>query len=205
MPPDCQLYYLELFPIVQECLGPQSGIFRCHIVALSHTSLHYLHIGQVTGSTLYWVGSRWVQGGLSVPILTILFTKSRRQAYKSQRGLVPRMQGDDFATELGGIMEVAMWIAHYYYLGFDLLVPNNVVLVLGSGSGVLIICKVIIHMAQGLILRKLVVLTLSIHQYSIEANLFFICKFSPKANMEGIYIKKIVYIYTTQPYACAKP
>ena len=57
------------------------------------------------------------------------------------------MQGDDFATELGGIMEVAMWIAHYYYLGFDLLVPNNVVLVLGSGSGVLIICKVIIHMA----------------------------------------------------------
>ena len=39
-----------------------------------------------------------------------LFTKSRRWAHKAQRGLVPKLQGDGFANEPGGIMEVAMWL-----------------------------------------------------------------------------------------------
>ena len=29
---------------------------------------------------------------------------------KHKRGLVPRMQGDGFASERSGIMEVAMWL-----------------------------------------------------------------------------------------------
>jgi hypothetical protein len=51
------------------------------------------------------------------------------------------MYGDDFASVLGGILEVAMWLYILYYLVFDLvwvLVSNYVVLVL-------IISKVVIH------------------------------------------------------------
>ena len=33
------------------------------------------------------------------------------------RGLVPKMQGDGFATEPGGIMEVAMWLCVPLLLG----------------------------------------------------------------------------------------
>ena len=63
---------------------------------------------------------------MSVPILGILFTrggedsghfiqKAKGHATKggwlwTQRGLVPRMQGNGFAIGLGGIMEVAMWL-----------------------------------------------------------------------------------------------
>ena len=43
-----------------------------------------------------------------MPILAILFTKPRRQAHKTQRGSVPRMQGNDFASEPSEIMEVAL-------------------------------------------------------------------------------------------------
>ena len=46
---------------------------------------------------------------------SILFTKSKRQAHKAQKGLVPGMQGDGFATELGGIMKVALWPCGYVH------------------------------------------------------------------------------------------
>jgi hypothetical protein len=39
-----------------------------------------------------------------------------------QGGLVTGMQGDGFASEPGGTMEVAVWpIAYHYYLGFDVV------------------------------------------------------------------------------------
>jgi hypothetical protein len=75
-------------------------------------------------------GSRWVQCGLSVPILAILFTaglggrgilvilftkanevgpqSTKRVGTWYARGSVHGMQGEGFATESGGIMEVAM-------------------------------------------------------------------------------------------------
>ena len=59
-----------------------------------------------------------------------LFTKPRRYAHKARkgsiigshgaRGLVPRMQGDGFVIEPGGIMKVAMWLCTLLLLGFDL-------------------------------------------------------------------------------------
>ena len=48
------------------------------------------------------------------------------------------MQGDGFASELGGIMEVAMWLCAPLSIGLCSslgLVPNYVVLVLGNESG----------------------------------------------------------------------
>jgi hypothetical protein len=60
-----------------------------------------------------------------MPILAILFTTPRRYAHKAQkghflgdaRGLVPGMQGDGFAIEPGGIMEVAVWFCLSFLLG----------------------------------------------------------------------------------------
>ena len=62
-----------------------------------------------------------VQSGIRVackmPIPAILFTwqggrsaKQKRVISRDARGLVPGMQGDGFASELGGIMEVAVWL-----------------------------------------------------------------------------------------------
>ena len=56
-----------------------------------------------------------------MPILVILYIVGERGysysihkvteiAHKAQRGLLSKMQGDDFARELGGIMEVVMWL-----------------------------------------------------------------------------------------------
>ena len=50
-----------------------------------------------------------------MPILAILFTKPRSIKHKGvipqdAKGLVPGMQGDGFASKLGGIMKVAMWL-----------------------------------------------------------------------------------------------
>ena len=39
------------------------------LVAPPHSNLHYFHVGWVTDSTLSQVGSRWVHGGLSMPVL----------------------------------------------------------------------------------------------------------------------------------------
>ena len=36
---------------------------------------------------------------------------------KHKGGLVPKMQGNDFASELGGIMEVAMWLCALLLVG----------------------------------------------------------------------------------------
>jgi hypothetical protein len=79
------------------------------------------------------------------------------------------MQGDGFASELGGIVEVAMWLCTPFLVGLLSrlgLVPNYVVLVLGNEGGGP-------HHIQGrhtrglyIGLRKLVVLTLNIHQIS---------------------------------------
>jgi hypothetical protein len=66
-----------------------------------------------------------------VPILTILYmremvlailfksqggrpTKHKGGRLWAQRGLAPGMQGGSFASKPGGIMEVAMWLAHRY-------------------------------------------------------------------------------------------
>ena len=43
-------------------------------------------------------------------LIAILITKSQRLAHKAQRGLVPMLQGDGFASKLGGIVKVAMWL-----------------------------------------------------------------------------------------------
>ena len=48
------------------------------------------------------------------------------------------MQGDGFASELGGIMEVAMWLCAPLLVGLSSSlgpVPNYVVLVLGNEGG----------------------------------------------------------------------
>ena len=72
--------------------------------------------------------------------MTIIFTKPMRQPHKAQRGVsyrtkettvlgikgvssqdartsVPGMQGDGFASEPGGIMEVAMWLCSPLLVG----------------------------------------------------------------------------------------
>jgi hypothetical protein len=48
------------------------------------------------------------------------------------------MQGDDFASKLGGIMKEAMWLCAPLLVGLCSslgLVPNHVVLVLGNEGG----------------------------------------------------------------------
>ena len=52
-----------------------------------------------------------------MPILAILFTNQEGRPTKHKgvisweaRGLVPKTQGDGFASELGEIMEVTMWL-----------------------------------------------------------------------------------------------
>ena len=77
------------------------------------------------------------------------------------------MQGDGFASEVGEIMEVAMWLCTSLLVGLWSslgLETKYVVLVLGSEGGGL-------HHIQGrhtrglyIALRKLVVLTLSINK-----------------------------------------
>ena len=64
------------------------------------------------------------------------------------------MQGDGFASELSEIKEVATWLCAPLLVGLWSslgLVPNYVVLVLGSEGGVLVISKVIIHMTYILV------------------------------------------------------
>jgi hypothetical protein len=103
------------------------------------------------------------------------------------------MQGDGFASELGGIMEVAMWLCAPLSIGLWSslgLVPNCVVPVLGNegeneGGGP--------HHIQGrhthglyIGLKKLKVLTLNIHQISnwgFKKKNFFIPMDKTKANM----------------------
>ena len=60
------------------------------------------------------------------------------------------MQAEGIACEPGGIMEVAVWLC----LPLLLRLRCNlafVVMVLGNEVGVFIICKVVIHMAYGLV------------------------------------------------------
>jgi hypothetical protein len=67
-----------------------------------------------------------------MPILAILFTTSKEVGLQSTKasfsgckgfgywdakGSIPRMQGDGFASELGGIMEVAVWLCLPLLLG----------------------------------------------------------------------------------------
>ena len=84
------------------------------VVMPPHSGLHYLHVSN--GFPLSRVGSRWDLGGLSMPILAILFITSRIIS-QMQGGLVTGMQGDDFASEPGGIMEVAVWLCLPLLLG----------------------------------------------------------------------------------------
>ena len=63
-----------------------------------------------------------VKGALFMPTLATLYTarggyshsnhnhKVTEVGPQSIKGLVPMMQGDGFASELGGIMEVTMWL-----------------------------------------------------------------------------------------------
>ena len=70
------------------------------------------------------------------------------------KGLVPGMQGDGFASEPGGIMEVAMWLCVPLLLGLQCslgLVPNYVVLVLDDKGGGPHHMQVAIHGAYGLV------------------------------------------------------
>jgi hypothetical protein len=107
------------------------------------------------------------------------------------------MQGDGFASEPGGIMEVAMWLCIVLLLGLWCslgLVPNYVVLVPGKESGGP-------HHMQGchtrglwIGLRKLVVLTFE-YSSNIQLRLniflsFLIPMFCPKANMNIFYLYK---------------
>ena len=51
------------------------------------------------------------------------------------RGSVPKMQDEGFASELGGMMEVAMWLCTLLLVGLSSslhLAPNYVVLVLDN-------------------------------------------------------------------------
>ena len=60
------------------------------------------------------------------------------------------MEGDNFVSELGGIMKVATWLCTPLLVGLYSslgLVPNYVVSVVGNVCGVLNICQTIIHMA----------------------------------------------------------
>ena len=79
------------------------------------------------------------------------------------------MQGDDFASELGGIMEVTMWACVSLLLGLWCSlgpVPNYVVLILGNETEGL--HHIQGHHTWGLHIgsRKLVAMTLNIHQIS---------------------------------------
>ena len=87
------------------------------------------------------------------------------------------MQGDVFATELSGIMEVAIWLCAPLLVGLCSslgLVPNHVVLVPSNeGEGH--------HHMQGchthalkIVLRKLVILNLKIHQLFNRGLFFFL-------------------------------
>ena len=131
-----------------------------------------LYLGLVEGGIrvacqcLLWPFYSQSQGGRSI--------KHKGVISWDARGLVLKMQVDGFASEVGGIMEVAMCFAYHYYLGFEVVwgvVPNHVVLVLGNivfilgneGGGP--------HHMQGhhtqslwIGLRKVVVLILHIHQ-----------------------------------------
>ena len=44
-------------------------------------------------------------------------SKHKRVISRNARGSVPVMQGDGFASELGGIMEVAVWLCLSLLLG----------------------------------------------------------------------------------------
>ena len=71
------LYYLELFSMVQECPSPQSDNFGAIISGATSQRPPLSPVGQVMNSTLSHSGSRWVSGGLSMPILAILYTRRR--------------------------------------------------------------------------------------------------------------------------------
>ena len=83
------------------------------------------------------------------------------------RGLVPRMQGDGFASKPGGIMEVAVWLCVALLLKFKCslcLVLNYIVLVLGNEGGGPHHMRGFHTRGLWIGLRKLVILTLNIHQ-----------------------------------------
>ena len=60
-----------------------------------------------------------------MPFLAILFAKAKEVSPQSpkgsfprvQGGLVPKMPGDGFASELGGIVEVVVWLCISLLLG----------------------------------------------------------------------------------------
>ena len=143
------LYYLEPFPVVYECPCPQGDSFRYYQWHHLISGLHYLHVGQVMGSTL----SHVVQSGFMVacqclfqPFYTPargggdcwfqpLCSQSQGHRPTKHKGYVPMMQGDSFPSEPSGIMEVAMWLCAplrvglWYSLG---LVHNYVVLIFSN-------------------------------------------------------------------------
>ena len=125
------LYNLEPFPMMKEFPDPWSDGFRF---------FHYLHARQAMGSTPSQVGSRWLINAYS-------------------RHSILWMQGDGFASEHGGIMEVAMWL----WLCLAWVQYLTMLLVLSNEGGILITCKVIIYGAYALV-KEASGLTLNIHQ-----------------------------------------
>ena len=76
------------------------------------------------GSTLSQVGSRWDWGGFN-DFSSHSIHKAKEVGPQSTKGVISRhakglvleMQGDGFASEPGGIMEVAMWLCEPLLLG----------------------------------------------------------------------------------------
>jgi hypothetical protein len=100
----------------------------------------------------------------------------------TQKGLVPMMQGDDFATEPGRIMEVATWLCAPLVVGILSslgLAPNYVVLVLNNED------RSLSHARSSNIHLKLFFF-------------FFIPIFSAKVNMNVCF----VYINHIAPCMC---
>ena len=64
--------------------------------------------GQVNLGLGWLVGAYYSNSIHGGAVLTILFTKPRRYAHNAQRGSVPGVQDDNFASEPGEIMKVAM-------------------------------------------------------------------------------------------------
>ena len=61
-----------------------------------HSNLHYLHVGQVTGSTLSQVGSRWDLGWLVNAYSSQSIDNTKEVGPQSTKGSFPGMQGGRF-------------------------------------------------------------------------------------------------------------
>jgi hypothetical protein len=95
-------------------MGPWSD---SSLVVPPRSSLHYLHVGYVTGSTLSCVGSKVGFGWLVNAYFSQYIHNTKEVVPQITKGSSPGMQGDGFASEPGEIMEVVVWLCVPLLLG----------------------------------------------------------------------------------------